>query len=94
MHTHVSAARAALDGITADYVAHEAALAAAAQRVAEAEAQALEAQGSVAECTARLATDAASRRALLSAASEARAGMETELWCIAAALEEKQRCVT
>lgn len=90
-------ARLALDRIGSFHVdseeANKGTLAALSARAEAAEAKAEDAAQSVVRCTSQLATDAASRRALLSAAEEARAGMEAELWCIAAVLEEKERCV-
>ncbi len=97
MASRIDDARRALDDIErsiADaHASHEGALAALAARSAAAEAAAAAAAADAAAAATRLDNDAAARRALLAAAEEARAGMEAELWCIAAALEEKQRCV-
>ncbi len=97
MEASLDEARAALERVSSAYAStradHEGTLHALTSRCAAAEAAAAEAARSVASSATRQASDAASRRALLAAAEEARVGMEAELWCLAAALEEKQRCV-
>jgi hypothetical protein len=45
------------------------------------------------EDNATYRANAESRKQLLASVEEARVNMETELWCVAAALEEKQRFV-